>query len=297
MLLRRYGPFSYQTLDSLWPGTKELRLKGKKRLISSNISATKNEVKSQKYYYNQIFNPSARLFAISELTEYIFELCLVMDDENFSNEYLFPPNIFIQVCRLWREVALNNPRLWAKLKLSHSTAIKDGSYVEQHSGLVSSWLKRSNFFPLSLKLHFPGRTSKDVEGICNMFKVLVSHADRWYEIDITAPMSCIKTITRKIGEATPLLQFCRFSITSTSEREDVAFLEGSTRFRLSSIDIDVKRASRLKEMVLCSDILTDVIFLGLPASLQRLSLNNISPIFKDCSESWDRRYESHDFNF
>ena len=90
MLLRRYGPFSYQTLDSLWPGTKEPRLKWKKRLISSNISATKNEVKSQKYYHNQIFNPSARLFAISELTEYIFELCLVMDDENFL---FFPPGV------------------------------------------------------------------------------------------------------------------------------------------------------------------------------------------------------------
>ncbi|KAK7000455.1 F-box domain-containing protein [Favolaschia claudopus] len=58
-----------------------------------------------------------------------------------------PPMLFLNVCRLWRDIALSTPRLWTEIQLD---SLPRGS---DDSALCKLWLERPGNLPLSLTLH------------------------------------------------------------------------------------------------------------------------------------------------
>ncbi|KAJ6466451.1 hypothetical protein C8R45DRAFT_1021783 [Mycena sanguinolenta] len=55
------------------------------------------------------------------------------------------PTLLLHVCRIWREIAIGTPALWAKMDLSMDNAHSDE--------MARGWLKRAKACPLSVKLY------------------------------------------------------------------------------------------------------------------------------------------------
>ncbi|KAJ7458205.1 hypothetical protein FB451DRAFT_1508602, partial [Mycena latifolia] len=58
------------------------------------------------------------------------------------------PLLLLQICRLWREIALTSPRLWAHLAIHLSRAVVDSPLAPN----LSQWLSRARGTPVTLTL-------------------------------------------------------------------------------------------------------------------------------------------------
>ncbi|KAF8217121.1 hypothetical protein K438DRAFT_1748230 [Mycena galopus ATCC 62051] len=81
-----------------------------------------------------------------ELTSEIFLYCLPAVDAQPSTK--LAPLLLGQICRMWRDIAYTNPRLWAALKISSWG--RDG-----FQRLMQDWLRRVGSLPLSFDLTLP----------------------------------------------------------------------------------------------------------------------------------------------
>ncbi|KAK7048860.1 hypothetical protein R3P38DRAFT_1880141 [Favolaschia claudopus] len=91
---------------------------------------------------NLLLDPMARLPL--EIQSHIFlEVCVDQPD-NAPNS---PPILFLSVCRLWREIALSTPKLWAKIQIDSPPP--GHHYIE----LCELWLERARSLPLTITLH------------------------------------------------------------------------------------------------------------------------------------------------
>ncbi|KAJ6466397.1 hypothetical protein C8R45DRAFT_1219485 [Mycena sanguinolenta] len=55
------------------------------------------------------------------------------------------PILLLHVCRIWREIAIGTPELWAKMEFAMDDAHSDG--------IAQAWFRRAKACPLSVKLH------------------------------------------------------------------------------------------------------------------------------------------------
>ncbi|KAK7064916.1 hypothetical protein R3P38DRAFT_2827026 [Favolaschia claudopus] len=89
---------------------------------------------------NNCFDPVARLPL--ELQSEIFLCCLPSQELTVNTRG--PPLLFLRVSRLWRDIALATPKLWAHLSIA----------FPRHSlDLCESWIKRAQHLPLSLTFY------------------------------------------------------------------------------------------------------------------------------------------------
>ncbi|EIM88978.1 uncharacterized protein STEHIDRAFT_166922 [Stereum hirsutum FP-91666 SS1] len=107
-----------------------------------------------------------------------------------------PPLVFLQVCREWREVALNTPELWAELYLPTPPKTRD-AYKSLRSA-VRTWLARSSARPLSLYLntdacrnwfnrHDEAFQDKQATLAPSYLDVLLKHSTRWQRAELFLP--------------------------------------------------------------------------------------------------------------
>ncbi|EJD08395.1 uncharacterized protein FOMMEDRAFT_151246 [Fomitiporia mediterranea MF3/22] len=218
-----------------------------------------------------------RVLNIPELLSMIFEHCMPAEDLPTDNP-LSPPRLFTNVCHMWRQVALATPRLWSRLYLVCFPSIPCRMLALRHFTVLTDWFERSGACSIYLRLRYLGSSASDVRNISSILAATLGHAHRWRDVDITAPMPCLKPILQLLGHGTPVMETCRITITSAnapSEQEDlVVDLDNLIAFRLGAIMLDLEGAKELKHLYLKTDALTDIIFTSLPLSLETLSLHN-----------------------
>ncbi|KAK7052285.1 F-box domain-containing protein [Favolaschia claudopus] len=88
------------------------------------------------------------------------------------------PLLLTQICRQWRQIALDTPGLWSSLQITNE------ENQEISIELVSLWLSRSGTLPLDINFHWWDESragSAIVAGI--------SFASRWRDIELALPLT------------------------------------------------------------------------------------------------------------
>ncbi|KAJ7623504.1 hypothetical protein FB45DRAFT_1061406 [Roridomyces roridus] len=83
-----------------------------------------------------------------ELTSLIFLFCLPEYEFNWPDATT-APLVLLQVCRLWRQIALSTPGLWASVYIDWDS-FYDTQDLETH---LRDWISRAKSMPLSIKMH------------------------------------------------------------------------------------------------------------------------------------------------
>ncbi|KAK1221257.1 hypothetical protein PQX77_015917 [Marasmius sp. AFHP31] len=134
------------------------------------------------------------------------------------------PLLLTAICRDWREIALNTPRLWSSVHLSVSspppTTESDHLYHERQEATLQGmklWLDRSGSRPLTLSIHIVDNTSPpmspgefdDESTICSkLMNLLVGYSRRWKSLSLGSGVkpSHQRALEGLIADDVPLLE-------------------------------------------------------------------------------------------
>ncbi|KAJ6466463.1 hypothetical protein C8R45DRAFT_489554 [Mycena sanguinolenta] len=175
------------------------------------------------------------------------------------------PMLLLHVCRIWREIAIGTPALWAKMDLPMDNAHSDE--------MARVWLKRGKACPLSVRLHrWPpwdedeeetsDETSSDEGGdedgssdeehdqnTCSIFQTLLECAHNLKFLELSAISSgYIRELDRLSGSCRfPLLQKLTIGIDNGSDYWDSELMNDAPCVRL------FRNAPLLRELSLIGD--------------------------------------------
>lgn len=249
----------------------------------------------------------SQVFNLHELLGTVFIFCL--EDEgkdNFDNsgmwtlivdascQYPRPseheaPLLLAHVCRHWRTVALNNPRLWSRLQLEFSMQLcKDVPRMEGQLSALQFWLALSRSIPISVRLRLGQRNEGFYGSYYQMFlsmipsksrliltkiaETLFEHTHRWENIDILLLEFGLRPFFKNMNQEYPHL---------LSLKLDNRF--SPMKKASDGKDLSLNSAPNLKELVLVgrnfghpkTDVFAPTAF---PSSLHSLELNFASMV-------------------
>ncbi|KAK7000415.1 hypothetical protein R3P38DRAFT_3058335 [Favolaschia claudopus] len=75
-----------------------------------------------------------------------------------------PPMVFLNVCRLWRDIALATPKLWCRIEMD--SLPRGSKYFE----LCRAWLSRARGLPLSVGLRGSMRLQQNVQNLVAQYR-------------------------------------------------------------------------------------------------------------------------------
>ncbi|KAF5384664.1 hypothetical protein D9757_007487 [Collybiopsis confluens] len=109
--------------------------------------------KVQKYFeaHRALMSPIRQL--PSETLAEIFQWCLPASDVGYGARSLaHAPLLLTTICRDWRRVSMETPRLWSSLHIFFPPYLEKGVRSRRIAG-IELWLQRSGRLPLSISLH------------------------------------------------------------------------------------------------------------------------------------------------
>ncbi|KAJ3503163.1 hypothetical protein NMY22_g18345 [Coprinellus aureogranulatus] len=131
------------------------------------------------------------------------------------------PLVLLRVCRLWREIAVNTPKLWSSMNISIPANIgklRPGIRLQDERKRIAfevevdRWLQRSASQPLSIRMrkgaHLP-RASFYPTILSTVLLKLVAHSQRWESLDFEAQSDLITIFSEEVP--LPLLKRVRIS--------------------------------------------------------------------------------------
>ncbi|KAK1231633.1 hypothetical protein PQX77_005256, partial [Marasmius sp. AFHP31] len=134
------------------------------------------------------------------------------------------PLLLTAVCRDWREIALNTPRLWSSVHFSVSnplpTTNSDQLFPKREEAYLQGiklWLDRSGSRPLTLSIHMvdntsppmsPGEVNDESTIFSKLMDLLVGYSRRWKSLSIGSGVkpSHQQALERLIADDVPLLE-------------------------------------------------------------------------------------------
>ncbi|KAJ7085430.1 hypothetical protein B0H15DRAFT_951035 [Mycena belliarum] len=124
-----------------------------------------------------------------------FELAVGYRPGDRGDIWLRPPPqlTLIKVCRLWRDIALNTPALWAELQ------IIDACFAE-----AAVWLARAGNCPLSISIHTDSETW--AWGDAPVVDIFKRHASKMHAVDLELSTSVFKQLTKTGLWSFPILR-------------------------------------------------------------------------------------------
>ncbi|KAK7000452.1 F-box domain-containing protein [Favolaschia claudopus] len=145
--------------------------------LQAHIDTLSTAIEAQKLVLNDLMTRRSefhrRLNAfLDPMTRLPFEIqCLVFlqvpadDAEDYPPKPApsSPPMALLNVCRLWRDIALSTPELWAKLQMN---SLPRGP---NFSELCKLWLGRAHTLPLSLMLTGSSRLEQSVQDLMTQY--------------------------------------------------------------------------------------------------------------------------------
>ncbi|KAF8188297.1 hypothetical protein K438DRAFT_1936394 [Mycena galopus ATCC 62051] len=136
---------------------------------------------------------------------------------------LYSPTLFTQICRQWREIALETPILWRAISLSDSTI--------PFNAHISVWLERSRYCPLSL--HFDDDDPISGELLAaEVLAAIVPHRARWDHLTISLRLP---TLLHAIEGPMPLLR--RLNLSSDGESDAIFSLGEAPLLRSVTLNV------------------------------------------------------------
>ncbi|KAJ7030635.1 hypothetical protein C8F04DRAFT_1113104 [Mycena alexandri] len=111
------------------------------------------------------------------------------------------PSLLAQICRKWREIALNTPALWRAFSIS---SYQSKFYPQRSRHLLEISLDRSGSFPLAIKL---GERVNHEPGLTEIVQIIAQHSARLenIELSIIAPLDRLPAVELPL----PLLRTLR----------------------------------------------------------------------------------------
>ncbi|KAJ7672442.1 hypothetical protein DFH06DRAFT_93023 [Mycena polygramma] len=94
---------------------------------------------------------------------------------------ILSPNLLVQICRKWREIALTTPTLWRGISLN----LHKQTRLQQKLRLLETSLKRSASCPLSINLHI-GLRGDYPETTDVILRTIATHCSRWEHLKLDA---------------------------------------------------------------------------------------------------------------
>jgi len=177
--------------------------------LVENLKIKRQSIQEIVDVHNTILSPVRRL-PIDVLHE-IFFRCLPTH-RNPIMKSSEAPVLLTRICSSWRAIALSSPRIWSKIHIplpgdpcfsqgygmiTDQTALNKRRHLyadvlQRRCDVVRRWLSRAGTCPLSISITHPGSSldppnPKEEELCLEMFKILLSFADRWSDVDISMP--------------------------------------------------------------------------------------------------------------
>jgi hypothetical protein len=151
------------------------------------------KLKSQAHYYRQK-NVAVQGYAIPSISAYqgafmsaqgfdsipaeivaaIFQHCLPDTSDHLWPSSLEAPLLLVQICRQWREICLDTPRLWASIAFGETRSIE----------LLKEWLSRARRQPLTIYLDCGDETRAQM-----LVDVVKPCCLQWQDIHFALPLS------------------------------------------------------------------------------------------------------------
>ncbi|KAF8956696.1 hypothetical protein BDZ97DRAFT_2079667 [Flammula alnicola] len=124
----------------------------------------------------------------SEIASHVFTLYVESVNERLLSDHPYdkadwsPSLLLASVCKIWREIALATPRLWASANIFLYNSDLRGSQAE----LVKQWLDRSGQLPLSINLTtgFPGYHRVQEKSFLPLFYIVRQYSHRWHSLTL-----------------------------------------------------------------------------------------------------------------
>jgi hypothetical protein len=111
------------------------------------------------------------------------------------------PNLLLQICRTWTELALQTPQLWSSFNVDFrsSTGPKHSAFL---IAAMKSWIVRSRNFPLSFKLHYPVLNATCTDAI----QCILPSVARWRNVTLYAPTASLLPLWEAQATSFPSLR-------------------------------------------------------------------------------------------
>ncbi|KAJ7808749.1 hypothetical protein B0H14DRAFT_1509851 [Mycena olivaceomarginata] len=136
---------------------------------------------------------------------------------------ILSPTVLTQICRKWREIALETPTLWRAITLHLYNMPFDR---QRH---ICDFLDRSGCCPLSI------RSDDDLDlepvPVVEIFAALISHRSRWEHLDILLSPSQLRAIDGPM----PLLRNLHLSLDNNPDPDGVRAFE--CNFAMGAVDL------------------------------------------------------------
>ncbi|KAF8827247.1 hypothetical protein HHX47_DHR5000477 [Lentinula edodes] len=117
--------------------------------VLDGLLRQKEKIKSYIEAHQALMSPIRQI--PSETLADIFVWCLPAD-RNAVRSLKEAPLLLTTICRNWRQVALDTPRLWTSLHIFLPPSLSDIAVSKRAIG-VKTWLQRSGSLPLSISFH------------------------------------------------------------------------------------------------------------------------------------------------
>ncbi|RXW22082.1 hypothetical protein EST38_g3774 [Candolleomyces aberdarensis] len=163
------------------------------------------------------------------------------------------PLALLRVCKLWREIALTTPQLWASVELTipahlrHSFGnapdAKKQQRVASFLDLFDRWLERSESYPLSIIVRRYHRD--DGTTVRSLASKLATHSRRWESIDYDISLVPHNPFADIAAESLPSLKYARLSAYSFpfGRHNEPRFLGILSAPNLKGLQIQVSHSS------------------------------------------------------
>nr|GAT56693.1 predicted protein [Mycena chlorophos] len=159
-------------------------------------------------------------------------LCLIFmhtlpERRNTAFDETEGPLLLMQVCRYWRDLVLDMPRLWAAI---HIIIPRAAVPKEQLTKRLAVWLERSRVVPLSVTMQStrhaqrPPPMEDPNHGPPSPLSLLLSEANRWRRVRLALDLPDETTqLSGLVQEDVPLLSTFELNLTAPAERGNHTF--------------------------------------------------------------------------
>ncbi|KAJ7257136.1 hypothetical protein C8J57DRAFT_1517176 [Mycena rebaudengoi] len=127
----------------------------------------------------------------AEITSEIFTHFLPIYPLRSPLSGLLSPTLLGQICRIWREIAFDTPRLWRAIEIDLS---EEGSMLDAQLDALTTWLSRSKNCPLSLSFEIEDDFESPI--IPRFTAALSSQSARWEHINLSIPFDDLHWLDR-----------------------------------------------------------------------------------------------------